>query len=56
MSKSILFMFSSRNFMISILFFFSCTHSVWKFLGQGLNLCQSSDPSHSNDNTRSLTC
>ena len=30
-------------------------YSMWKFQGQGLNLCYSRDPSHSNDNTRSLT-
>ena len=30
-------------------FFFCHTHGMWKFQGQGLNLC------HSNDNTRSLT-
>ena len=32
-----------------------CTHSLWKFPGQGLNTCHSSDLSHSSDNTRSLT-
>ena len=32
------------------------TLSMQKFLGQGLNLCQSSDLSHSSDNTGSLTC
>ena len=31
------------------------THSRWKFLGQGQNLCHSSDPSHYSDNTASLT-
>ena len=30
-------------------FFFSCTHSMWKFPGQGYHL------SHSSDNTGSLT-
>ena len=29
------------------------THSIKKFLGQGSNLCHSSNPSHSSDNTRS---
>ena len=29
---------------------------MWKFLGQGLNPCQSSDPSQGSDNARSLTC
>ena len=28
---------------------------MWKFLGQGSNLCCSSDPSHDSDNARSLT-
>ena len=32
------------------------THGIWKILGQGLNLCHSSDPSCCSDNTRSLTC
>ena len=31
------------------------THRMWKFLGQGLNWRQSSDPSHSSDNARPLT-
>ena len=35
--------------------FFGCTHSMWKFQGQGLNMSHSSDPSHSSDNTRPLT-
>ena len=36
----------------NIVFFslFVCTHSIWKFLGQGLNL------HHSSDHSRSLTC
>ena len=34
---------------------FGCIHGVWKFWGQGSNLCNSSDPSHSGDNTRFLT-
>ena len=36
-------------------FFFVCTHSMQKFLNQGLHLCQSSDPSHSSDLTWSFT-
>ena len=28
---------------------------MWKFLGQGSNLCHNSDPSFNNDSTRSLT-
>ena len=31
------------------------THGIHKFLGQGLNLCHSSNPSHSSDNAGSLT-
>ena len=44
--------------LFGLVFFFSIfgyTHSMWKFLGQWWSLCHSSDPSHSNDNTRSLT-
>ena len=29
---------------------------MWKFPGQGSNLCQTSDLSHSNGNAGSLTC
>ena len=37
-------------------FFFSPhTHGMWKVLGQGLNLCHSSNLGHSSDNTGSLT-
>ena len=32
------------------------SHGMWKFLGQGLNLCHSIDPSYSGGNTGSLTC
>ena len=42
----------------SIFFFFSflyCAQGMRKFLGQGSNLRHSSKPSHSSDNTRSLT-
>ena len=35
--------------------FFGCTHSMQKFPGQGVNPCYSSNPSHSSDNSRSLT-
>ena len=35
--------------------FFGHPWGIRKFLGQGLNLHHSSDPSQSNDNTRSLT-
>ena len=34
---------------------FGCHCSMWKFPGQGSNLCHSSDPSCCSDNTRSLT-
>ena len=34
---------------------FGYTYSMQKFSGQGLNPYYSSDPSHSNDNTRFLT-
>ena len=37
-------------------FFFSgCAYGTWKFLGQGSNLCHSSDLSRCSDNARSLT-
>ena len=36
------------------LFLFGCVCSTWKFPGQGLNPCHSSDPSHCSDNARSL--
>ena len=35
--------------------FFGHAHSMWKFLGQGSNLCHGSDPSCCSDNTGSLT-
>ena len=38
------------------IFFFSRVHGMRKFPGQGLNLCHSSNPSHSSDNARPLTC
>ena len=31
-------------------------HGMWKFLGQGSNLCHSCNQSHSSDNTGSLNC
>ena len=34
-------------------FFFGCTCGMWKFLGQELNLCHSSDPGHSSNNATS---
>ena len=34
--------------------FFGCSHSIWKFPGQGSNLHHSKDPSHSSDNAGSL--
>ena len=37
------------------LFIFGCIHSMQKFWGQGLNLCHSSNQSHSSDIVRSLT-
>ena len=37
-------------------FFFGCTHSIWKFPGQGLNPGLSRDPSCCNANTGSLIC
>ena len=41
---------------LHIFFFFGWTHSMWKCLGQGLNLDHSSDPSHRSNNATSLTC
>ena len=35
-------------------FFFGCAHSMWKFLGQGLNLHHSNDLRCFSDNTGSL--
>lgn len=39
----------------SFFFFFGHAHSMWTFLGQGLNQHHSSDPSRCSNNTRSLT-
>ena len=46
-----------ENFFFFFFFFFSfgCILSACKFLGQGLNLRHSSDPSHCRDSARSLT-
>ena len=37
-----------------VLPFFCHTHSMWKFMDQGLNLCHYSNPSHCSDNTGTL--
>ena len=37
-------------------YFFNHAHSMWKFLGQGSNLCHSSNPSCCSGNAESLTC
>ena len=42
-------------FCFFLFFFFSHAHSIWKFLGQGLNLSWSCDLLHSCSNARSLT-
>lgn len=39
----------------SSFFFFGCTHRTQMFWGQGWNTHHGSDPSHSNEHTRSLT-
>ena len=45
-----------RSVQNRLFFFFFChTHGMWKFLGQGLNPCHSSDPSCCSDNVRSIT-
>ena len=36
---------------VCFFFFFGCTHSMWKFMGQGSNLSHSSDLSCCSDNT-----
>ena len=43
-------------FVCLFVFCFVCTRPMSKFLGHGLNLNHSSDPSCCNDNARSLTC
>ena len=40
---------------MNFLFFFGHAYGMHKFTGQGLNLCHSSNQSHSRDNARSLT-
>lgn len=45
-------LFVSREF---CLMFFGHSHSMWKFPGPGSNLCHSSGPSLSSDNTGSST-
>ena len=37
------------------LFYFGCTHGIWKFLGEGLNLSRICNLFHSCGNARSLT-
>ena len=43
---------------LAFFFLFVCTCGMWKFSGQGSNphCYYGSDPSHSDDNTRSLIC
>ena len=41
--------------LVLFIYFFGCACGVWKFLGQGSNLCHSSNLSHCSDNARSLT-
>ena len=42
---------------VAFLFCYVLGHArgLWKFPGQGLNPCHSSDPNHSSDHTGSLT-
>ena len=44
-------------FLYFVLFCFCFGHAcgMWNYLGQGQNLCHSSDPNHSSNNTRSST-
>ena len=44
------------SFLFYFLNFFGCTHSMWKFLDQGLDPCHSSNLNHCIDNAESLTC
>ena len=46
----------SKIVILFLFFFFGCSHSMWKFSGQGSNLCHSSDLSSCYDNARSLAC
>ena len=44
-------------YLLKVLFlFFGHGCDIWKFLGQGSNLCHSSDPGCCSDNAESLTC
>ena len=43
-------------FIKHINFFFGHSQDMWKFPGQGLKLCHSSNLSHCSDKTMSLTC
>ena len=64
MSENVLPMISSRSFMVSCLTFKSlghfefcfvfndCTHSIWRFPGQGSNLCHSCDVCYCSGNVR----
>ena len=45
----------SGNTLFFFFFFFFCFCSMWKFLGQGLNPHQRSDPGHCSDTAWSLT-
>ena len=38
------------------LLFFGCICGMWKFLGQGLNLCHTNNPSHCSNSAGSLAC
>ena len=48
-------LYSNISFLSFFFFFFGHTCGMWKFLGQGSNLCHNSNPSCCIDNTRSLT-
>lgn len=39
----------------SLFIFFATPVAIWKFLGQVLNLCHSSDPNNSGESTEALT-
>ena len=47
-------MLSCLSFLVCF-WFFGFAPGMGKFPGQGLNLCHSSDPSHSSENAKSLT-
>ena len=44
------------NIRFFFFFHFGHIHTISKFLGQGSNLCHSTNPSHCSDLSRSLTC